>query len=63
MSEKELLELAQDQLEIACENLTNQKNKGSEAYKLATFEIEACITALKSVEKQLIFGSKEKLPN
>jgi hypothetical protein len=54
MSEKELLEMAQDQLEIACQNLANQKNKASEAYKVAAFEVESCLMALKAVKAQTL---------
>ena len=52
MTEEEILSMAKDQLEIACENLLNQKNKEGEAYKMATWEVESCVNALKAVETQ-----------
>lgn len=54
MNENELLALAQDQLEIACENLVNQKDKASEAYKTAAFEVQSCLNALKAVENSIL---------
>lgn len=58
MTEQELLEMAQDQLEIACENLVNQKNKAGEAYKSAAYEVESCISALKTLETQIVWGER-----
>jgi hypothetical protein len=54
MTDQERLEMAKDQLEIACENLVNQKNKYSESYKTAAFEVESCINALKIVEAKVL---------
>lgn len=56
MTDKEMLEMAQDQLEIACENLVNQKSKVSEAYKLAAYEVESCVNALKGIESQILLS-------
>lgn len=50
MSKQERLEIAQDQLAMACENLANQKTIEKSSYKLALEEVEACIHALKSVQ-------------
>jgi hypothetical protein len=50
MTPQECLEVAQDQLAIACENLANQKIGQSPSYKLALEEVEACIHALKSAQ-------------
>jgi hypothetical protein len=56
MSEQELLELAKDQLDMACENLANQKDKSTEAYKMASFEVESCKDALNSIERKILLN-------
>jgi hypothetical protein len=60
MTEEEILSMAQDQLEMACENLLNQKNKEGESYKLATWEVESCINALKTAEARAPQRSRQK---
>jgi hypothetical protein len=50
MTKQERLEIAQDQLAIACENLANQKTSQTSSYKMALEEVELCIHALKSVQ-------------
>jgi len=50
MTKQEKLEMAADQLAIACENLANQKVPNTASYKLAVEEVEACIHALKGIQ-------------
>jgi hypothetical protein len=50
MTKEQYLEMAQDQLTMACENLANQKSSETMSYKLAVEEVEACIHALKSIQ-------------
>jgi hypothetical protein len=52
MTKEQELEMAQDQLAIACENLANQKSHKAESFRLAAEEVEACIHALKAVQLQ-----------